>query len=89
MFIPVLLPIVQAAGIDTVAFGVTVICNIAVGNLTPPVGVCLYVAAIPLTAKVEGIIREIIPFVLITLVDVAILVVFPQLITFIPNMMNG
>lgn len=89
MFIPVLLPIVQAAGIDTVAFGVTVICNIAVGNLTPPVGVCLYVAANSSNAKVEGIIREIIPFVLITLVDVAILVVFPQLITFIPNMMNG
>ena len=88
MFIPVLLPIVQAAGINTIAFGVTVICNIAVGNLTPPVGVCLYVAANSAQAKVEGIIREIIPFVLITLIDIAILVLFPQLITLIPNMMS-
>lgn len=88
MFIPVLMPIITAANIDPIAFGVTVICNISVGNLTPPVGVCLYVAANSSRAKVEGIIREIIPFVLITLVDIAILVVFPQLITFIPNMMN-
>ena len=88
MFIPVLLPIVQAANIDLVAFGVTVICNISVGNLTPPVGVCLYVAANSAQAKVENIIREIIPFVLITLLDIAILVLFPQLITAIPQMMK-
>lgn len=88
MFIPVLQPIIELAGIDPIAFGVTVICNIAIGNLTPPVGVCLYVAANSARAKVDGIIREIVPFVLMALVDVAILVIFPQLITFIPNMMK-
>ena len=88
MFIPVLQPIIELAGIDPIAFGVTVICNIAIGNLTPPVGVCLYVAANSARAKVDGIIREIMPFVLMALVDVAILVVFPQLITFIPSMMK-
>lgn len=88
MFIPVLMPIIEAAQINPIAFGVTVICNISIGNLTPPVGVCLYVAANSARAKVDGIIREIIPFVLMALVDVAILVVFPQLITLIPSMMK-
>ena len=88
MFIPVLMPIIQVAQIDPIAFGVTVICNIAVGNLTPPVGVCLYVAANSSGAKVQGIIKEIIPFVAITMIDIAILVVFPQLITFIPSFMK-
>ena len=88
MFIPVLLPIVQAAGINEIAFGVTVICNIAIGNLTPPVGVCLYVAANSSHAKVEGIIKNIAPFVLMAMVDIAILMVFPQLITLIPDMMH-
>lgn len=88
MFIPVLQPIIELAGINPIAFGVTVICNISIGNLTPPVGVCLYVAANSARAKVDGIIREIMPFVLMALVDVAILVVFPQLITFIPDMMK-
>ena len=88
MFIPVLQPIIELAGIHPIAFGVTVICNIAIGNLTPPVGVCLYVAANSARAKVDGIIREIMPFVLMALVDVAILVIFPQLMTFIPGMMK-
>ena len=88
MFIPVLQPIIELAGINPIAFGVTVICNISIGNLTPPVGVCLYVAANSARAKVDGIIREIMPFVLMALVDVAILVVFPQLITFIPGLMK-
>lgn len=88
MFIPVLQPIIELAGINPIAFGVTVICNISIGNLTPPVGVCLYVAANSARAKVDGIIREIMPFVLMALVDVAILVFFPQLITFIPGLMK-
>ena len=88
MFIPVLYPIVQAAGISPIAFGVTVICNISIGNLTPPVGVCLYVAANSARAKVNGIIREIIPFVLVAVLDIVILVVFPQLIDWIPSMMH-
>ena len=83
-----LLPIVQAAGINEIAFGVTVICNIAIGNLTPPVGVCLYVAANSSHAKVEGIIKNIAPFVLMAMVDIGILMVFPQLITLIPDMMH-
>ncbi len=89
MFIPVLYPVVQAAGISPIAFGVTVICNIAIGNLTPPVGVCLYVAANSAGAKVNGIIKEIIPFVLVAVLDIVILVVFPQLIDWIPSLMHG
>lgn len=89
MFIPVLYPVVEAAGISPIAFGVTVICNIAIGNLTPPVGVCLYVAANSARAKVEGIIKEILPFVLVAVIDIVILVVFPQLIDWIPCIMQG
>ncbi len=86
MFIPVLYPIIQAAGISPIAFGVTVIVNISIGNLTPPVGVCLYVAANSAKAKVNGIIKEIIPFVLIAVIDIVILVIFPQLIDWIPSL---
>ncbi len=86
MFMPVLFPVIQAAGISTIAFGVTVIVNIAIGNLTPPVGVCLYVASNSARAKVEGIIKEIIPFVAVALLDIVILVIFPQLIDWIPSL---
>lgn len=88
MFIPVMWPVIQAAGIDPIQFGITVICNLAIGNLTPPVGVCLYVSANSSHAKVEGIIREIIPFVLVAAVDIIILIFFEPLTTMIPNLMS-
>ena len=85
MFIPILYPIITLAGIDPVAFGVTVIVNIALGTMTPPVAVCLYVAASSAEVSVEKIIKEIIPYVIILAVDVAILILFPQLITILPQ----
>lgn len=88
MFIPVMWPVVQAANIDPIQFGITVICNLAVGNLTPPVGICLYVSANSSHAKVEGIIREIVPFVLVAVIDIIILIMFEPLTTLIPNLMG-
>lgn len=88
MFIPILFPIVTLAGIDPVAFGVTVIVNIALGTMTPPVAVCLYVAASSGNVAVEKIIKEIIPYVLVLATDVLILILFPQIITFLPQFVS-
>lgn len=88
MFIPILYPIVVLAGIDPVAFGVTVIVNIALGTMTPPVAVCLYVAASSGGVAVEKIIREIIPYVAVLALDVLILILFPQIITLLPQFVS-
>ena len=88
MFIPILLPVATMAGINPIAFGVTVICNIALGNLTPPVGICLYVAASSAGISVDKIIREIMPFILVSVADILLLIFFPQLITWIPGYMG-
>ncbi len=88
MFIPILYPIATMAGINPIAFGVTVICNIALGNLTPPVGICLFVAASSAGISVDKIIREITPFLAVSAVDILLLIFFPQLITWIPSFMG-
>ena len=85
MFIPILFPIATVVGINPIAFGVTVICNIALGNLTPPVGICLFVASSSSGVTVDKIIHEIMPFIAISAVDILILIFFPQLITWIPG----
>jgi len=85
MFIPILFPIATVVGINPIAFGVTVICNIALGNLTPPVGICLFVASSSSGVTVDKIIHEIMPFIVISAVDILILIFFPQLITWIPG----
>lgn len=62
IFTPILLPVITAAGIDPVHFGLIVVINLAIGLLTPPVGISLLV-----TTKIAGIsmeksIRDLIPW---------------------------
>jgi len=78
---PVLMPVIQAAGIDPVYFGVMFIMNNCIGLLTPPVGVVLNVvsgvAKVPLGRVVWGVM----PFLLTYTVLLMLFVIFPELIT--------
>jgi len=78
---PVLMPVIQAANIDPVYFGVMFIMNTCIGLLTPPVGVVLNVvsgvAKVPLGRVVWGVL----PFLLTYTVLLMLFVVFPELIT--------
>jgi len=78
---PVLMPVIQAAGIDPVYFGVMFIMNTCIGLITPPVGVVLNVvsgvAKVPLGRVVWGVL----PFLLTYTVLLMLFVVFPELIT--------
>jgi len=78
---PVLMPVIQAANIDPVYFGVMFIMNTCIGLLTPPVGVVLNVvsgvAKVPLGRVVWGVL----PFLLAYTVLLMLFVVFPELIT--------
>lgn len=78
---PVLIPIVQMAGIDPVYFGVIFILNCSIGLLTPPVGAVLNVAAGVGRLSLEHVIRGVTPFLIIQVVVMIILILFPSLIT--------
>jgi C4-dicarboxylate transporter DctM subunit len=88
MFVPILLPIATSVGIDPLVFGIMVIVNIALGTLTPPVGVCLFVASSASGVKLDEAAKSVLPFVgVLTLVLIAI-VIFPALITFLPTVLQ-
>ncbi|MVW77396.1 TRAP transporter large permease subunit [Bordetella sp. 02P26C-1] len=78
---PVLMPVVQLAGIDPVYFGVMFIMNACIGLLTPPVGVVLNVvsgvARVPLGRVVTGVL----PFLFSYITLMLLFVIFPELIT--------
>src|SRR5690606_10887113 len=59
---PILVPIAEALGIDLIHFGIIMIVNLAIGFITPPVGVNLFVAASIAGTKFEKLIRAIVPF---------------------------
>lgn len=77
---PVLLPIIKAAGIDPVYFGVLFMINNAIGLLTPPVGTVLNVMAGVSKISLEAIIRGVWPFLVAELLVLLILILFPELV---------
>jgi C4-dicarboxylate transporter DctM subunit len=76
---PLLVPIVKAAGVDTVHFGIVVTVNLAIGLFHPPFGINIFVAQTVLGLKLETIYRGIIPFVVIYLIALAIITYVPDL----------
>ena len=78
---PILMPVVKAAGIDPVYFGVLFIVNNAIGLITPPVGTVLNVVAGVSKISMEEIMKGVWPFMLAQLVVLLLMVLFPLLVT--------
>jgi len=78
---PVLMPIVKAADIDPVYFGVLFIMNNAIGLLTPPVGTVLNVVCGVAKVPMDGVIRGVIPFLIAEVAVMFLMTAFPALVT--------
>jgi TRAP-type transport system large permease protein len=78
---PVLMPIVHAAGIDPVYFGVLFIINNSIGLLTPPVGTVLNVVCGVARVPMDGVIRGVMPFLIAETIIMFVMTLFPALVT--------
>jgi len=76
---PILVPILPVLGIDLIHLGVIVVTNLAIGMLTPPMGICLIVTGSISGEPIDSISRRIIPFLVILLVDLLIITFYPPL----------
>jgi TRAP-type transport system large permease protein len=81
---PIMLPIIQAGGIDSVYFGVLMSYLLGIGLLTPPVGTVLYVGCGIGKVRMEQLVRALLPFYGTLLVVLALLIMFPMLILWLP-----
>ena len=77
---PVLVPVVIAAGIDPIYFGVLFVINNAIGLVTPPVGTTLNVVCGVTKRSMDDAIVGVIPFMIAQLIVLALLVIFPDLV---------
>jgi C4-dicarboxylate transporter DctM subunit len=87
ILIPVLIPIVSAAGIDLTHFGLVMVFNLMLGLLTPPVGILLYICGNFAQVKIEKVVREVLPFLGVGFVVLALITFFPQLVLWLPNLL--
>lgn len=88
VFVPVFLPSVHALGIDLVHFGVVCIINFMIAVITPPYGLILFVLSTLTKVPMREINREIWAFCVPLTVVMFILILFPQIVLFLPRMMG-
>jgi len=83
---PVLLPISYSLGIDPVHFGIVVVCSLAVGFQTPPLGENLFIASGISNTSIEEIALRALPFAAINVIAVFIIAYVPELSLWLPRM---
>lgn len=88
LFSPLFVPVIIALGYDPVFFGVIMIINLCIGFLTPPVGFNLFIAAGIAKVSIEAISREALTPVMICLMVLITLIVFPEIVMFLPNILG-
>jgi TRAP-type C4-dicarboxylate transport system permease large subunit len=90
--VPIFFPVVMALGYDPIWFGIIIVMVTEMGVITPPVGINVYVVfgvarrvigEVPL----ESIFKGMLPFLLAVIVGIIILMMIPQIILFLPNLM--
>lgn len=89
ILVPLLMPVVKAAGIDPVYFGLMFIMNACIGLITPPVGTVLNVVCGVGSIRVEKAVKGILPFVGVYSLLLILFIIFPELIIVPMQLMTG
>ncbi|MEK9846102.1 TRAP transporter large permease, partial [Thalassospira sp.] len=86
VLVPILHPIAISLGIDPTHFGIIVIFNLMIGLITPPMGLCLFVADAIAGVGMARMIRAIMPFFIVELMVLILITFVPDIVTFLPNL---
>lgn len=84
----IVMPIIQAVGIDPLWFGIYLVIVVEMSQITPPVGFNLFVIQAMTSDHILSIARAALPFFLLLLLGVLLIFLFPQIVTWLPNAMS-
>jgi len=86
ILVPILMPIATQAGIDPLHFGIVVVMNLVIGLITPPLGLCLFVACSVARVDLMRLIRVTFPFLLVELIALLLVTYIPAIPLWIPHL---
>lgn len=86
LVLPMLIPVAQQFGIDMIFFGVMTTLNMMIGILTPPMGMALFVVAQVGKMPVSTVTKGVLPFLIPIALTLILITIFPQIVTFVPNL---
>ena len=78
-----------AYGVDPIHFGVILVCCCGVGFSTPPMGENMFIASGIADQSLEAISAKALPFVAVNLSAIALMVAFPQIVLWLPNLLSA
>lgn len=87
VFIPLILPLVERAGINLVHFGVVITLNMMIGMCTPPYGMGLFIVSGISNTPVFKVIKEILPMIFVLIIVLLLISFIPDIVMFIPNIL--
>jgi tripartite ATP-independent transporter DctM subunit len=85
IFVPIIAAAAVKMGYDPVALGVVVVMNLAIGNATPPVGVCLFVACSIGKVSMKAISIKAVPYIIAAILALLLVTYIPQIALYLPN----
>ena len=86
---PLLLPVAQKLGVDTIHFGLVMIVNIMVGGITPPFGSMMFTTCGITGCPISDFLKEVWPFIICLILVLILLTFCPTLITIVPDLLYG
>ena len=85
---PILFPVVTALGVDPIHFGIIMVTNLAIGFITPPLGVNLFVASRVGETTLDVVIRGLVPFLVLMIATLMLITYVPAISMFLPNLLG-
>ncbi len=85
---PILVPIATAVGVDPIHFGIIMTCNLAIGMVTPPMGINLFVASGMTKIPIIKLAKATIPFLISFLIALFMIIFIPQISMFLPGILG-
>lgn len=88
IFVPIFMPIATALGVDLYHLGVVLVMNVAIGQVTPPVGCNLFVACGIGGIQVADIVRPVVPYIIASTIALLIVTLVPGVSTLLPTLLG-
>ncbi|WP_252314256.1 TRAP transporter large permease [Sinobaca sp. H24] len=88
IFTPIFFPVITELGVDPVHFGIIIAFNLCIGNITPPVGSVLFVGTSVAKARLEDVIKMLVPYFIVLIIMVIVITFVPQISLFLPELFD-
>ena len=88
VLMPIFLPVAVSLGMEPIHLGILVAATVGIGMITPPVGICLFVACGISKTTIGSVVRPLLPFLIFLIFTLIIITMFPEITLFLPRLLG-